>query len=93
MTAERLVGYQYPPKDTVIAELKELCGDSVCSVWLLMKAYTYGVIQGKRAERARRKKAAIGAGTPTTAIDTMQDRQSVKCEYNTAARDMEGVNE
>ena len=56
--------------------------------------YLYGVMQGKRAERARRKgKAAIGAGTPTTAVDTMQDRQSVKCEYNTEARDMEGVNE
>ena len=58
-----------------------------------LSAYKLGVINGKRAERAKRKKAAIGAGTPTTAIDTMQDRQSVKCEYNTAARDMEGVNE
>ena len=58
-----------------------------------LSAYKLGVINGKRAERARRKKAAIGAGTPTAAVDTMQNRQSVKCEYNTEARDMEGVNE
>ena len=91
MTAERLVGYQYPPKDTVIAELKELCGDSVCSVWLLMKAYTYGVIQGKRAERARRKKAAIGAGTPIAAVDTTQGCECVKCEYNTTTQGTKGT--
>lgn len=58
-----------------------------------LSAYKLGVINGKRAERAKRKKAAIGAGTPMAAVDTMQDRQSVKCEYNTEARDMEGVNE
>ena len=58
-----------------------------------LNAYKYGVMAGKRAVRARRKgKAAIGAGTPTTANDTMRARQSVKCEYNTEARDMEGVN-
>ena len=56
-----------------------------------LSAYKLGVINGKRAERAKRKKAAIGAGTPTAAVDTMQDRQSVKCEYNTEARDMEGT--
>ena len=61
-------------------------------LWVAIGCYTYGVMQGKRAERARRKgKAAIGAGTPTAAVDTMQDRQSVKCEYNTEARDMEGT--
>ena len=60
--------------------------------WIGLACYQYGVMQGKRAERARRKKAAIGAGTPTAAVDTMQDRQSVKCEYNTETRDMEGVN-
>lgn len=39
----------------------------------VLDAYKYGVMQGKRAERARRKrKAAIGAGTPTTASDTTQ---------------------
>ena len=58
-----------------------------------LNAYRYGVMQGKRAERARRKgKAAIGAGTPTTAVDTTQGCECVKCEYNTEARDMEGVN-
>ena len=56
-----------------------------------LSAYKLGVINGKRAERAKRKKAAIGAGTPIAAVDTMQDRQSVKCEYNTEARDMEGT--
>ena len=57
-----------------------------------LNAYKYGVMQGKRAERARRKeKAAIGAGTLTTAIDTTQGSECVKCEYNTAARDMEGT--
>lgn len=60
--------------------------------WIGLACYQFGVMQGKRAERAKRKKAAIGAGTPTTANDTMQDRQSVKCEYNTETRDMEGVN-
>ena len=60
--------------------------------WIGLACYQFGVMQGKRAERARRKKAAIGAGTPTAAVDTMQDRQSVKCEYNTETRDMEGVN-
>ncbi|MFC2314344.1 MAG: hypothetical protein ACFNLO_00275 [Selenomonas massiliensis] len=59
--------------------------------WIGLACYHYGVMAGKRAERAKRKKAAIGAGTPTTAVDTMQDRQSVKCEYNTKARDMEGT--
>lgn len=59
-----------------------------------LHAYKYGVMQGKRAERARRKgKAAIGAGTPTTAIDTTQGSECVTCEYNTAARDMEGAAE
>ena len=60
--------------------------------WIGLACYQFGVMQGKRAERAKRKKAAIGAGTPTAAVDTMQDRQSVKCEYNTKTRDMEGVN-
>lgn len=59
-----------------------------------LNAYKYGVMQGKRAERARRKeKAAIGAGTLTTAIDTTQGSECVKCEYTTAARDMEGAAE
>ena len=61
--------------------------------WIGLACYHYGVMAGKRAERARRKKAAIGAGTPTTASDTMRARQSVNSEYNTEARDMEGVNE
>ena len=60
--------------------------------WIGLACYQFGVMQGKRAERAKRKKAAIVAGTPTAAVDTMQDRQSVKCEYNTETRDMEGVN-
>ena len=68
------------------------CAGHVVAIAAL-SAYKLGVINGKRTERARRKKAAIGAGTPTAAVDTMQDRQSVKCEYNTGARDMEGVNE
>ena len=60
----------------------------------VLNAYRYGVMQGKRAERARRKgKAATGAGTPTTAIDTTQGSECVKCEYTTAARDMEGAAE
>ena len=56
-------------------------------------SYIYGVMQGKRAERAKRKKAAIGAGTPTTANDTTQGSECVKCEYNTETRDMEGAAE
>ena len=61
--------------------------------WIGLACYHYGVMAGKRAERARRKgKAAIGAGTPTTANDTTQGSECVKCEYNTEARDMEGVN-
>ena len=57
-----------------------------------LSAYKLGVINGKRAERAKRKKTAIGAGTPTTASDTTQGSECVKCEYNTEARDMEGAN-
>ena len=60
--------------------------------WIGLACYHYGVMAGKRAERAKRKKAAIGAGTPTAAVDTTQGSECVKCEYNTAARDMEGVN-
>ena len=58
-----------------------------------LNAYKYGVMQGKRAERARRKgKAAIGAGTPTTAIDTMQGSECVNGEYTTQTRTMkEGI--
>lgn len=62
--------------------------------WIGLACYQFGVMQGKRAERARRKgKAAIGAGTPTTANDTTQGSERVTCEYNTAARDMEGASE
>ena len=57
-----------------------------------LSAYKLGVINGKRAERAKRKKAAIGAGTPTAANDTTQGCECVKGQYNTEARDMEGVN-
>lgn len=60
--------------------------------WIGLACYQFGVMQGKRAERARRKKAAIGAGTPTAAVDTTQGSECVKCEYNTETRDMEGVN-
>lgn len=60
--------------------------------WIGLACYHYGVMAGKRAERARRKKAAIGAGTPTAAVDTTQGSECVKCEYNTETRDMEGVN-
>ena len=60
--------------------------------WIGLACYQFGVMQGKRAERAKRKKAAIGAGTPTTANDTTQGSECVKCEYNTETRDMEGVN-
>ena len=54
MTAQQLVGYQYPCTE-VIPELKALCNGEPHSVCLLMKAYVYGVMAGKRAERARRK--------------------------------------
>ena len=56
-------------------------------------SYIYGIMQGKRAERARRKgKTAIGAGTPTTANDTIAGSPCVNSEYITAARTMEGAN-
>lgn len=58
-----------------------------------LNAYKYGVMQGKRAERARRKKAAIGAGTPTAASDTMQNGTCVNGNYTTGADTMEGANE
>lgn len=45
------------------------------------------------SRRAKRKKAAIGAGTPTAASDTTQGSECVKCEYITEARDMEGAAE
>lgn len=49
-----------------------------------LNAYKYGVMQGKRAERARRKgKAAIGAGTPIAATDTKISCPCVMCEYTT----------
>ena len=57
-----------------------------------LNAYKYGVMAGKRAERAKRKKAAIGAGTPTTANDTIAGSPCVNSEYITAARTMEGAN-
>lgn len=50
----------------------------------VLNAYKYGVMQGKRAERARRKgKAAIGAGTPIAATDTKISSPCVMCEYTT----------
>ena len=59
-----------------------------------LNAYKYGVMAGKREERARRKgKAAIGAPTPTAANDTTRGSECVKCEYNTTARNMEGAAE
>ena len=61
--------------------------------WIGLACYHYGIMQGKRAERARRKgKAAIGAGTPTTANDTIAGSPCVNSEYITAARMMEGAN-
>ena len=58
-----------------------------------LNAYKYGVMMGKRAERARRKeKAAIGAGTPTAASDTQTSGQCVNGEYTTQTRTMkEGI--
>jgi len=58
-----------------------------------LNAYRYGVMAGKRAERARRKgKAAIGAGTPTAASDTQTSGQCVNGEYTTQTRTMkEGI--
>ena len=58
-----------------------------------LSAYKLGVINGKRAERARRKKAAIGAGTPTAAVDTTQGSECVKGEYSTMTQGMKGASE
>ncbi|WP_311649914.1 hypothetical protein [Selenomonas artemidis] len=53
-------------------------------------SYIYGVMQGKRAERARRKgKAAIGAGTPIAATDTKISCPCVMCEYTTQTHQKE----
>lgn len=85
-------------KDITNHEIKKLNGRRAKQslqnyfFWIGLACYQFGVMQGKRAERAKRKKAAIGAGTPTTAVDTTQGCECVKCEYNTEARDMEGVN-
>ena len=55
-----------------------------------LNAYKYGVMQGKRAERARRKgKAAIGAGTPIAATDTKISCPCVMCEYTTQTHQKE----
>ena len=42
-------------------------------------------------ERARRKKAAIGAGTPIAAVDTTQGCECVKREYNTTTQGTKGT--
>ena len=100
MNVNRFIGYALVPFD-YIEELKEIVKERKEPLWLAAGAfayglacYHYGVMAGKRAERARRKgKAAIGAPTPTAANDTTRGSECVKCEYNTTARNMEGAAE
>ena len=56
MTANQLVNYQYPPSDAIAVQLKMFCEGEPHDIWHLSKAYLYGVMQGKRMERARRKR-------------------------------------
>jgi len=61
-----------------------------CILMVSIYSYIYGVMQGKRAERARRKrKAAIGAGTPIAATDTKISCPCVMCEYTTQTHQKE----
>lgn len=106
MTLEQTVARSPVPNAEELEAIERITTDRIRAIYELpvkstksylfgvaVGCYTYGVMQGKRAERAKRKKAAIGAGTPTTANDTTQGSECVKCEYNTAARDMEGAAE
>ena len=93
MNVNRFIGYALVPFD-YIEELKEIVKERKEPLWLAAGAFAYGVAMGKREERARRKrKAAIGAPTPTAANDTTRGSECVKCEYNTTARNMEGAAE
>mgnify|MGYP000883239602 FL=1 len=56
MTVNQLVNYQYPPSDATAAQLKAFCEGEPHDIWHLSKAYLYGVMVGKRMERARRKR-------------------------------------
>lgn len=52
-----LIGYQTIPTGKEISDLKKIIleskGDGV--IWLVTKVYAYGVMQGKRQDRSRRK--------------------------------------
>lgn len=55
----RIIDHQYVPRD--IEPIKEIfnsgCKQAPSSfLWALAKVYTYGVIMGKREERARRRR-------------------------------------
>lgn len=45
-------------KEIVIQNKEQAYQSEGDTCWILLQAYTYGIIQGKRMERARRKKTA-----------------------------------
>lgn len=57
MTIKQLLGYQYLQTEYLPA-LEEIARSSDCKDlrWLLLEAFNYGYIEGKRADRAKRKK-------------------------------------
>ena len=55
----RIIDYQYAPLDIepIKAVFSSGCKEAPSSfLWVLAKVYNYGVIMGKREERARRKR-------------------------------------
>ena len=56
MTTLALVGRNIPPDAAITSELSTLGRGKPVDTWILEKAYMYGVIMGKRMERARRKR-------------------------------------
>ena len=57
MTALKLVGYHGVPDPAITEDLFTLGRGKPVDMWILAKAYMYGVIMGKLMERARRKRS------------------------------------
>lgn len=57
MTIKQLLGYQYLQTE-YLPGLEELVNTSDCEDirWIILQALNYGYIEGKRADRAKRKK-------------------------------------
>ena len=52
--AIRIIGYQSPDSGIINKILLQMSQKEDCIYWGMIKAYLFGVVNGKRAERSRR---------------------------------------